>query len=102
MDIPLHPAVVAEITRGREFVEQLTTARRHLEGLRVHVTCPDGDNEIVFGGDAMLMAATFTDDLFDRYPGTQLRELLLTMCEEGFQQVCEKVTAQVTGLMEQR
>jgi DNA-binding protein YbaB len=102
MDIPLHPAVVAEMARGREFLEQIRTARHNIEHLRVTVPCPDGDNEIVFGGDGMVVDATFAEDLFDRYPGDKLGELLLAMSEEGFSQVSEKVTAEVAAVVEQR
>ena len=66
------------------------------------VPCPDGDNEVVFGGDGMVVDATFTDDVFDRYPADKLSELLLTMSEVGYAQVCEKVTAAVSAVLEQR
>lgn len=102
MDIPLHPVVVTEMARGREFLEQIRSARRNLEQLRVRVTCPDGDNELVFDGDGMVVDATFTEDLFDRYPGNKLSDLLLAMSEEGFSQVSEKVSAQVAAVLEQR
>lgn len=101
MDIPLHPAVANEIARGREFLDRIRQARRNIEGLRVTVPCPDGDNEIVFGGDGMVVAATFADDIFDRYPKDQLSELLLAMSEEGFAQVSAKVTAEVATVVEQ-
>lgn len=102
MDIPLHPQVVTEIARGREFLDRIQAARRNIEGLRVTVPCPDGDNEIVFGGDGMVIAATFTEDVFNRYRGDKLSELLLAMSEEGFAQVSTKVTAEVSGVVEQR
>ncbi|MBS4730600.1 YbaB/EbfC family nucleoid-associated protein [Mycobacterium sp. SM1] len=102
MDIPLHPAVVAEMARGREFLEQIRAARRNIEQLRVEVTCPDGDNVIVFAGDGMVIDATFAEDLFDRYPGDKLSELLLAMSEEGFAQVSEKVSEQVAAILERR
>jgi len=102
MEIPLHPAVTAEMARGREFLEQIRSARRNLEQLRVTVSCPDGDNKIVFDGDGMVVDATFTEDLFDRYPGSKLSDLLLAMSEEGFSQVSEKVTAEVAAVLEQR
>lgn len=102
MDIPLHPAVVTEMARGREFLEQLRAARRKIAALRSTVPCPDGDNEVVFGGDGMVVDATFTDDVFDRYPADKLSELLLTMSEVGYAQVCEKVTAAVSAVLEQR
>lgn len=102
MDIPLHPAVVTEIARGREFLEQIRSARRGIEGLRLQVPCPDGDNEIVFGGDGMVVDATFADDLFDRYPGDKLGELLLAMSEAGFCQVSEKINAAIAAVVEQR
>ena len=102
MDIPLHPAVVAEMARGREFLEALRSARHNIEHLRVTVASPDGDNEIVFSGDGMVVDATFAEDLFDRYPGDKLRELLLAMSEEGFSQVCGKVTAEVAAVVQQR
>jgi len=102
MDIPLHPAVAAEIARGREFLDQIRSARHNIKHLRVTVACPDGDNEIVFGGAGMVIDATFAEDLFDRYPGDKLSELLLAMSEEGFSQVCEKVTAEVAAVVKQR
>jgi DNA-binding protein YbaB len=102
MDIPLHPLVVAEIARGREFLEQIRAARRNIEQLRVTVSCPDGDNQIVFGGDGMVVDATFTDDVFARHPGAALSELLLAMAEEGYAQVSQKVSAQVSAIVEQR
>jgi hypothetical protein len=100
MDIPLHPAVVTEIARGREFLEQIRAARRNIKNLRVTVGCPEGDSEIIFGGDGMVADATFAEDLFDRYPGEKLRELLLAMSEEGFAQVSQKVTAEVATIVE--
>ncbi len=102
MDIPLHPAVTTEIVRGREFLDRIRNARRNVEGLRVTVPCPDGDNEIVFGGDGMVVAATFTDEVFTRHPGDKLSELLLAMCEEGFDRVSKQVTAEVAGALEQQ
>lgn len=102
MDIPLHPAVVTEIARGREFLDRIRNARRNVEALRVTVPCPDGDNEIVFGGDGMVVAATFTEDVFRRYPGDKLGELLLAMSEEGFAQVSTQVTAEVASIVEQQ
>jgi hypothetical protein len=102
MDIPLHPLVVAEIARGREFLEQIRAARRNIEQLRVTVSCPDGDNQIVFGGDGMVVDATFTDDVFARHPGGALSELLLVIADEGYAQVSQKVSAQVSSIVEQR
>ncbi|ORX14144.1 YbaB/EbfC family nucleoid-associated protein [Mycobacterium xenopi] len=103
MDIPLHPAVVAEMARGREFLEQIRAARHNIERLRVSVECPDGDNVIVFAGDGMVTDATFAEDLFDRYPSDrQLSELLLAMAEEGFSEVSGKVSAEVAAVLEQR
>lgn len=102
MDIPLHPAVTAEIARGREFLERVSAARRNVAGLTVTVPCPDGDNEIVFAGDGMVADATFVDDIFDRYPGERLSELLLAMSAEGYAQVSSKVTAEVAAILDQR
>lgn len=99
-EIPLHPAVVAEMARGREFLEQISTARRNIERLQVTVACPDGDNQIVFGGDGMVIDAAFAEDLFDRYPGNELRELLLAMSEEGFGEVSLKVSAEVAAIVD--
>ena len=101
MDIPLHPKVETEIARGREFLDRIRSARRTIAGLRVTVPCPDGDNEIVFGGDGMVVDATFAEDVFGRYPADKLSELLLAMSEEGFAQVSTKVTAEVAGVLEQ-
>ena len=64
--------------------------------------CPDGDNEIVFAGDGMVVDATFVEDIFDRYPGDKLGELLLAMSEEGYAQVSTKVTAHVADVLESR
>ena len=102
MDIPLHPLVVAEIARGREFLDQIRAARRTIEALQVTVTCPDGDNQIVFGGDGMVVDATFADDVFARHPGEALNELLLVMAEQGYAQVSQKVSAHVSAILEQR
>ena len=102
MDIPLHPKVVTEIARGREFLDRIRSARRNIAGLSVTVPCPDGDNEIVVGGDAMIVDATFAEDIFDRYPGDKLSELLLAMSEEGYALVSTKVTAEVAGVLDQR
>lgn len=101
-EIPLHPAVIAEMARGREFLEQLSTARRNIERLTVTTACPDGDNQIVFGGDGMVIDAAFTEDLFDRYPGDTLRDLLLAMCEEGFGEVSAKVSAEVAAILDEQ
>lgn len=102
MDIPLHPAVVAEMARGREFLEQISSARRNIDQLQQRVACPDGDNEIVLAGDGMVVDATFTEDLFDRYPGDKLSELLLAMAQEGFSEVAAKVTAEVAAIVERQ
>ena len=102
MDIPLHPKVVTEIARGREFLDRIRSARRTIAGLRITVPCPDGDNEIVFAGDGMVVDATFVEDVFGRYPGEELGELLLAMSAEGFAQVSTKVTAEVAGVLENR
>lgn len=101
-EIPLHPAVIAEMARGREFLDQLGTARRNIERLTVTTACPDGDNQIVFGGDGMVIDAAFTEDLFDRYPGDTLRDLLLAMCEEGFGEVSAKVSAEVAAILDEQ
>jgi hypothetical protein len=102
MDIPLHPAVVTEIARGREFLEHIRSARRTIETLRVTIVCPDGDNQIIFGGDGMVVGASFAQDLFGRYPGDKLNDLLLAMSEEGYAEVSQKVAAQVSAIVEQR
>lgn len=100
MDIPLHPQVVSTIARGREFLESIRAARRSIEGLQVTVPCPDGDNTIVFAGDGMVADATFVEDIFTRYPGDKLSELLLAMAEEGYSQVSTKVSTEVSGILE--
>lgn len=64
------------------------------------VPCPDGDNTIVFGGDGMVADASFVEDIFTRYPGDKLSELLLAMSEEGYSQVATKVSAEVSGVLE--
>ena len=102
MDIPLHPAVSTEIARGREFLERIRSARRAVQGMTVTVPCPDGDNAIMVGGDGMIVDATFAEDIFDRYPGAKLSDLLLAMAEEGYAQVSAKVTAEVSAVLEQR
>lgn len=102
MDIPLHPRVATEIARGRDFLDRIRSARRAITGLKVTVTCPDGDNEIVFAGDGMVADATFAEDVFDRYRGDKLSELLLAMSEEGYAQVSTKVTAEVASVLENR
>ena len=107
-EIPLHPAVIAEMARGREFLDQLSTARRNIERLTVTTACPDGDNQIAARARAddtapgMVIDAAFTEDLFDRYPGDTLRELLLAMCEEGFGEVSAKVSAEVAAILDEQ
>ncbi|WP_006244116.1 hypothetical protein [Mycolicibacterium tusciae] len=100
MDIPLHPQVVSTMARGREFLESVRAARRSVAGLQVTVPCPDGDNTIDFGGDGMVADASFVEDIFTRYPGDKLSELLLAMSEEGYSQVATKVSAEVSGVLE--
>lgn len=100
MDIPLHPQVVGEVARGRGFIDSVAAARRALAGMQVTVPCPDGDNTIVFGGDGMVADATFVEDIFTRYPGDKLSELLLAMAEEGYSQVSTKVAAEVSVVLE--
>ncbi|MFV8227411.1 hypothetical protein [Mycolicibacterium fortuitum] len=103
MDIPLHPAVTSEIARGRDFLDRVRSARRNVEGMQITIPCPDGDNEIVFAGDGMVIDATFVDEVFDRYPSSdKLSELLLAMSAEGYAQVSAKVTAEVATILEQR
>ncbi len=99
---PVHPQVTSVIARGREFLERVRTARRNMEGLQVTVVCPDGDNDVVFAGDGMVIDATFVDEIFDRYSGDELGELLLAMSAEGYAQVSAKVTAEVSAALEQR
>lgn len=99
---PVHPQVTSELARGQEFLDRVRTARRNVEGLRVTVPCPDGDNEIVFAGDGMVVDAKFVEEVFDLYPGDKLSELLLAISAEGFAQVSTKVTAEVAAALEQR
>ncbi|HUO36393.1 MAG TPA: hypothetical protein VMU34_00375 [Mycobacterium sp.] len=101
MDIPLHPAVVTEMERGRDFLDRIGAARRRIEQARIQVDCPDGDNQIVFDGAGMVVDATFVEDIFDRYRGDELGELLTLMCETGYQRTCEHVTAAVTGVLDE-
>lgn len=102
MTMPLHPAVVNEIARGREFLDRVRQANRNISRLQKTVPCPEGDNEIVFGGDGMVIDATFAEDIFDRHNGDELSELLLAMCEEGFAQIAQQVDAEVASALEQR
>lgn len=102
MTMPLHPAVVNEIARGREFLDRIRQARRNIARLQKTVPCPDGDNEIVFAGDGMVIDATFAVDIFDSHCGEELSELLLAMCEEGFAQISQQVTVEVSSVLEQR
>jgi hypothetical protein len=99
---PVHPQVSTEIARGRELLDRVRSARRNIESLQVTVPCPDGDNEIVFAGDGMVVDATFVDEVFDRYPGDTLSELLLAMSAEGYAAVSRKVTAEVAAILEQQ
>ena len=101
MDIPLHPRWSPK-SRVAEILDRIRSARRTIAGLRVTVPCPDGDNEIVFAGDGMVVDATFAEDVFNRYPADKLSELLLAMSEEGFAQVSTKVSAEVAGVLEHR
>ncbi|OFJ51847.1 hypothetical protein BEL07_20520 [Mycolicibacterium grossiae] len=100
MDIPLHPQTVNTIANGRGFLESVRAARRGLKNIQVTVPCPDGDNTIVFDGEGMVADATFVEDIFTRYPGDKLGELLLAMSEEGYSQVSTKVGAEVSGIQE--
>lgn len=95
MDIPNHPLVDARINTGRDFVGRLSDAQHSIDTAKVAVQCPDGDNTIVFDGAAMVVEATFTDDLFDRYPGDELGDLLADMCKEGYDRVKKHVSAEV-------
>jgi hypothetical protein len=95
MDIPLHPAVVNEMACGREFLDRVRAARRGIANTKVVVFSPDGNSQIMFGGDGMVVDAAFTDDVFDRYPGDKLGDLLTAMCEEGFGGVSQRVSAAV-------
>ncbi|MCH9731968.1 MAG: hypothetical protein K0U84_20220 [Actinomycetia bacterium] len=100
MEIPLHPAVSAEIRRGRDLLDRVRALKHELANLTVTVPCPDGDNTIVLNGEGMIVEATFAEDLFERYPGQALGELLLVMWEEGFAQICAKVTDVVAASTE--
>lgn len=100
MDIPLHPQTVSTIANGRGFLESVRAARRALKNMQVTVPCPDGDNTIVFDGEGMVADATFVEDIFTRYPGDKLSELLLAMAEEGYSQVSTKVDVEVSGILE--
>lgn len=91
MDIPLHPLVVAEMARGRDFLDRVTAARRAVATTECTVACPDGDNTITFDGDGMVVAAVFTEDIFSRYPGEQLGEQLTTLCRQGYAAIDESV-----------
>lgn len=102
MTMPLHPAVVNEIARGREFLDRVRQANRNIARLQKTVPCPDGDNEIMFGGDGMVIDATFAEDVLDRHSGDELSELLLAMCEEGFAQISQQVDEEVASVLEQR
>lgn len=102
MDIPLHPDVTTEIARGRAFLDRVREARRNIAAVTVTIPCPDGDNDIVFAGDGMVAGAHFVDEVFDRYPGDKLGELLLAMSAEGYARVAAKVTAEVAAAVEQR
>lgn len=99
MDIPLHPAVVAEMRRGREFLERLAAARRDIDTTRITVSCPDGDNQIVFDGAGMVTDATFADDIFERYPRDELGELLTVLCEAGYERTSQAITAAVNAAL---
>ena len=96
MDIPLHPKVVTEIARGREFLERISRARRGIDTMRTTVACPEGDNQIVFDGAGMVVDATFCEEVFDRHPSDKLGDLLTAMCAEGYERVSEAVTDAVS------
>ncbi|MFV8169763.1 YbaB/EbfC family nucleoid-associated protein [Mycobacterium sp. DBP42] len=87
MDIPNHPLVDASIGKGRDFISRLDHSQHAIETTKVVAECPDGDNTIVFDGAAMVVEATFTDDVFDRYPRDELADLLLDMCDDGYEKV---------------
>lgn len=96
MDIPLHPQVVAEIARGRDLLDRVKQARRAQGQARVVVGFPDGgQGHLIFDGEGLLVDADFSDDLFTRYPGDKLSDVLTEMCADGYRQVAALVTAAV-------
>lgn len=102
MDIPLHPRVVNEIARGRAYLERVSAVSRGITAARTSVACPNEDNTIVFGGYGMVIDAVFTDDIFDRYPSSEeLSDLLTAMCQEGYAQVSQQVTALIADAVDQ-
>jgi DNA-binding protein YbaB len=88
MDIPLHPVVVAEMERGREFLVRIRAARQALADAQVSIPFPDGPGSLTFNGEAMLIAADIPEDIFERYPGAEdLSDVLTAMCQEGYRQL---------------
>ncbi len=88
MDIPLHPLVVTEMARGREFLDRVRAARQTLAETQVSIPFPDqGGGEIVFNGEGMVIDADFPDDIFDRFPGEKLSDTLTAMCQEAYHQL---------------
>lgn len=88
MDIPLHPVVVAEMARGREFLDRIRAARQAITDAQVTIPFPDGNGSLTFNGEGMIIAADIAEDIFDRYPGADdLSDVLTAMCQEGYQQL---------------
>ncbi|SIJ21864.1 Uncharacterised protein [Mycobacteroides abscessus subsp. abscessus] len=94
MDIPLHPLVSAEITRGRAFLDTLAQARAQIKGARIAVPCPNGKSSIVFDGDGVVVQATLDEDFFEDYRG-KVGEVLTAMCSAGYALTSEKITGAV-------
>ncbi|BBY55974.1 hypothetical protein H7J07_02225 [Mycobacterium koreense] len=93
MDIPLHPALVAELDRGAAFLDQVRNARKAIVDTRITIPFPDGEGGVEFSGDGMVVDADFPDDLIDRYPGEDLAEVLTAICQEAYAQLTRHAAA---------
>ncbi|MCV7314249.1 hypothetical protein H7J77_01620 [Mycolicibacillus parakoreensis] len=93
MDIPLHPALAAELDRGAAFLDRLRDAREALVDTRITIPFPHGEGGVEFSGDGMVIDADFPDDLTDRYPGDDLAEVLTAICQEAYARLIRHVGA---------
>lgn len=93
MDIPLHPATIAALANGNDFLDRVNTLLKSFATHTVTIPFPDdGEGSLTFDGTGMIIAADTPDDLFDRFKG-QLSDVLTAMCQEGFAQVQQHADA---------
>ncbi len=87
MDVTLHPALVATLTRGAAFLDCVRAARQAIVNKRLVIPFPDGDGGVEFNGEGMVVDAVFSQDVFDRYPVAELADVLTAICQEAHDQL---------------